>query len=82
MNKFVALLQVIAAALLGIMALATIVNLILISVRPETISVVNAIIGQGVLIVCMLAMANICLRRGLKTLRSGDSGAISEETQE
>ena len=82
MNKLVALLQVLAAALLGIMALATVVNLVLISMRPETISVVNAIIGQGVLIVCMLALANISLRKGLRTLRSGDSGDVKEDIQD
>ena len=47
MNKVVALLQVILAIVLGILALATLVNAILISTRPETISVVNAIIGLG-----------------------------------
>ena len=59
MNKLVALLQLLATVVLGIFALATAVNLILISMRPETISVVNAIIGQGILIICMLALASI-----------------------
>jgi hypothetical protein len=67
---------------LGIFALATAVNLILISMRPETISVVNAIIGQGILIICMLALASISLRKGLKGLRSDSSGTILEESQE
>ena len=82
MNKFVALLQLLATVVLGIFALATAVNLILISMRPETISVVNAIIGQGILIICMLALASISLRKGLKGLRSDSSGIISEESQE
>jgi hypothetical protein len=67
---------------LGIFALATAVNLVLISMRPETISVVNAIIGQGILIICMLALASISLRKGLKGLRSDSSGTILEESQE
>ena len=82
MNKFVALLQLLATVVLGIFALATAVNLILISMRPETISVVNAIIGQGILFICMLALASISLRKGLKGLRSDSSGTISEESQE
>ena len=82
MNKLVALLQLLATVVLGIFALATAVNLILISMRPETISVVNAIIGLGILIICMLALASISLRKGLKGLRSDSSGTISEESQE
>jgi len=82
MNKLVALLQLLATVVLGIFALATAVNLILISMRPETISVVNAIIGQGILIICMLALASISLRKGLKGLRSDSSGTILEESQE
>ena len=82
MNKLIALLQLLATVVLGIFALATAVNLILISMRPETISVVNAIIGQGILIICMLALASISLRKGLKGLRSDSSGTILEESQE
>ena len=82
MNKLIALLQLLATVVLGIFALATAVNLILISMRPETISVVNAIIGLGILIICMLALASISLRKGLKGLRSDSSGTISEESQE
>jgi|TARA_B110000467_G_C17890091_1_gene249392 hypothetical protein len=82
MKKLVALLQLLATVVLGIFALATAVNLILISMRPETISVVNAIIGQGILIICMLALASISLRKGLKGLRSDSSGTILEESQE
>ena len=82
MKKLVALLQLLATVVLGIFALATAVNLILISMRPETISVVNTIIGQGILIICMLALASISLRKGLKGLRSDSSGTILEESQE
>jgi|TARA_B110000438_G_scaffold25488_1_gene23872 hypothetical protein len=82
MKKLVALLQLLATVVLGIFALATAVNLVLISMRPETISVVNAIIGQGILIICMLALASISLRKGLKGLRSDSSGTILEESQE
>ena len=69
MNKAVAVLQLLSAALLGVVVLAIVINLVLISTRPETISVVNAMIGEGVLIVCLLAMARILLRKGLNSIR-------------
>ncbi len=68
MKKILGFIQLFLALLLLILALATGFNLILISMRPETISVVNVIIGQGVLIVLLLAFANLCLKKGRKTL--------------
>ena len=50
MKKIVGFVQLFLALLLVIAAAATGVNLVLISMRPETISVVNVIIGQGILI--------------------------------
>ena len=68
MKKILGFIQLFLALLLIILALATGFILILISMRPETISVVNVIIGQGVLIVLLLAFANLCLKKGRKTL--------------
>ena len=65
------MLQLVTAAILVVAALATAVNLVLISTRPETISVVNALIGQGLLIVCLIALARILYRKGT----SGSGGA-------
>lgn len=79
MNKLVALLQVLVAVILGMLALATLVNMVLISTRPETISVINAIIGQVILIVFLLAMATISMRKGLNNLRQARD---SQENQE
>ena len=59
MSKIIAMLQIVAAVILAVAALATAVNLVLIWSRPETISVVNTLIGQGLLIVCMIALARI-----------------------
>ena len=70
MDKLVAILQLGAATLLGIMAAATLVNLVLISSRPDTVSVMNALIGQGVVIISLIALANILFRKGLKSLRA------------
>mgnify|MGYP006115190751 CR=1 FL=1 len=64
MNKLKAILQLALATILAITAAATLVNLILITMRPETISVVNAIIGQGVIIIGLLVMSSILFRNG------------------
>jgi|GEM_PF-457422 len=71
MQKLLASLQLLAAALLALTAVATIVNLVLISTRPETISVVNTIIGQGLLAVCLAALARILLRKGWRRFNAG-----------
>jgi hypothetical protein len=71
MTKLVAIIQLLTAVIMVVAAIATGINLLLISTRPETISVVNAMIGQGVLIVCMLAIANILFRKGLTVLKAG-----------
>ena len=69
MKKFIGCIQLLLALLLAIAAASTSVNLVLISMRPETISVVNVIIGQGILIILLLAFANLCLKKGLKSLK-------------
>ena len=70
MNKLIASLQILASVALACIAVATLVNMVLISMRPETISVVNTIVGQGVIIVCMVALATILFRKGLQGFRS------------
>ena len=77
MNKFFSVLQLLLAVLAAGLALATLVNLVLISSRPETISVVNAIIGQGLVIVCLEAFARILGRKAWRTL----SGEASDRAQ-
>ena len=68
MKKILGFIQLLAALLLFISAVATGINLVFISMRPETISVVNVIVGQGILIIILLAFANLCLRKGRKSL--------------
>ena len=77
MEKFIAILQLLAAIAMGLMSAATVVNLVLISMRPETISVVNTMIGQGVIIICLAAMSNILFRRAWTRLRA-PAGASEE----
>ena len=69
MNKLLAVIQLITSALVSIMALATLVNLIFISTRPETISVVNTLVGQGVLIIILLVLATVLFKKGLAGLK-------------
>ena len=69
MNKLLAMIQLITSALVSIMALATLINLIFISTRPETISVVNTLIGQGVLIIILLVLATVLFKKGLASLK-------------
>ena len=77
MNKFFSVLQLLLAVLAAGLAVATLLNLVLISSRPETISVVNAIIGQGLLIVCLAAFARILGRKAWRAL----SGETSDRSQ-
>jgi len=69
MKKILGFVQLLLALLLAVAAAATSINLVLISMRPETISVVNVIIGQGILIILLLALANLCLKKGRKSLK-------------
>ena len=73
MHKFFSVLQLLLAVLAAGLAVATLVNLVLISSRPETISVVTAIIGQGLLIVCLAAFAKILGRKAWRALSGGTS---------
>jgi multisubunit Na+/H+ antiporter MnhF subunit len=68
MNRFYAVLQVVLAAILYLMAFAILVNTVRIAFRPETISVVNAIIGLTVMLIGSLALARILMKKGLANL--------------
>ena len=79
MNKCYAAAQLLIAAILAIASIATLVNLILIVPRPETISVVNTIIGQGVIIIFLSAMARILFRKGMAGMKSSVSDENSSD---
>lgn len=65
------------ALLLYLIVIVTIVNLVLISMRPETISVVNVFIGQGVISICLVALGRILWRKGRASLQAANSAAES-----
>jgi len=79
MNKLVAVIQLITSALVSVMALATLINLIFISTRPETISVVNTLVGQGVLISILLVLATVLFKKGVAGLRQ-DKLAVNSDS--
>lgn len=70
MNRLLAILQLFGAAICCAVAITTLINLIFISQRPETISVVNTIIGQGVLIIGFSAFSKILFSKGLKRFKA------------
>lgn len=79
MNKLIAGIQLLASALMSIAALMMLVNIIFIIPRPETISVVNVLIGGGVLVVCLAALARVLFKKGLAGLRQ-DKLATDSDT--
>ncbi|MFT4748366.1 MAG: hypothetical protein ACI9E4_000029 [Pseudohongiellaceae bacterium] len=69
MKKLTAFTQLFLALLSTIFGFTTLTNLIFISQRPETISVVNAIIGQGVLIIAFFALARVLYRKAMARIK-------------
>ncbi len=47
--------------------------------RPETISVLNVMMGDIVLIPLLLALAKICFNKGRKALEPPPTARVSEE---
>lgn len=80
MDRFIAIMQIVGGTLLAVTAAVTIHNLWNIATRPETISVVNTIIGQGVIIVCLSALSTVLFRKGLKTLKSPAEAASDDDS--
>ncbi len=69
MHRLVGILQLFVSGLLGCMALATVINMVLIAMRPETISVVNAFLGQGVIIIFLAVWSRIFFVKGMERVR-------------
>ena len=69
MDRLVGIFQLLFAGVFAATAMGTLVNMIFISTRPETISVVNAIVGQTIMIVFLLALARLLFRRGTQRVR-------------
>ena len=69
----------VAALILVILAIATGINLIFITMRPETISVLNVMMGDIMLIPLLLALAKICFNKGRQALEPRSTAGVSEE---
>ncbi len=69
MNKLLGLLQIFAAVVLVALSALTIVDMALDATSPETISVVNLLIGRIIMLACLFAVTTILVRRGLAILR-------------
>ncbi len=67
--RMVGIFQILLSGVLGISALATIINMILIAMRPETISVVNAMMGQTVMIIFLVLWSRIFFVKGRERVR-------------
>lgn len=59
------------------MAMATLVNMGFIITRPETISVVNSMIGQGVLVIGLLVIARKLFEFGNRRLKPSANSEVS-----
>ena len=70
MNRFVALLQLMLALLLVVVVIVTAHNLVNLAFRPETVSVANVLVGQGLLIVCLAALATLLFRAAWRRLKA------------
>ena len=80
MNRFLAVLQAGLAVVLFVIAAATLVNMVLIAPGAATIPVINTIIGQTVMIVCLVALGRIMWRRGITQLRAGSQESADATT--
>jgi hypothetical protein len=69
MGKLVGIIQLLFAGVFAASAIGTLINMAFIATRPETISVVNAIIGQTLMIVCLFALARILFKKGTQRVR-------------
>jgi len=78
MNKLLALLQIFGALALAALAAAAIGNMVMMANMPDTISVVNLLIGVVVIVPCLLAIARLLLRRGLAGLRGEGRNEVAK----
>ena len=86
MNRLIAILQLLGAAVLFLFALLSLINILFIVTREETISVVNAMIGLGVLVICLTAIGTVLYKKGLHNWRNqeaaGTSGRITSDASD
>jgi len=78
MEKLTPYLQLFVSAFLVVIVGVTLINLVFIILRPETISVVNVMIGQIFIMACLAALAKVLFtkgREGLKNLKASEKAS-------
>ena len=79
MLKFKPILKLLLGIILALSAVASLVNLLFIVGREETISVVNAVIGLAVLFFFLAPLAHVLIRNSLRELK-GDGADIDSQS--
>ena len=74
MQRLIAIMQFILSGLCAVLAAATLVNFGFIATRPDSLSVANVFVGQGLLIICLAALSTVLFRRARRNL-DGDTGS-------
>ena len=75
MSRVVGILQLLLSGVLGVSALATVFNMIMISMRPETVSVANAVMGQLVLVIFLGLWSRVFFVKGRERVQAAEAAA-------
>ncbi len=73
MDRMIGILQLLLSGVLGTMALATLFNIVLIAMRPETTSVASAAMGQLVVVIFLAVWSRVFFVKGQERVRSRKS---------
>ncbi len=73
MDRMIGILQLLLSGVLGTMALATLYNIVLIAMRPETTSVASAAMGQLVVVIFLAVWSRVFFVKGQERVRSSKS---------
>ncbi len=73
MDRMIGILQLLLSGVLGTMALATLYNIGLIAMRPETTSVASAAMGQLVVVIFLAVWSRVFFVKGQERVRSRKS---------
>ncbi len=72
MNRLLGMVMLVLAVVCLLAAVLTVINLGFIVMRPDSISVVNTLVGQFVVIVGALVLARLLSEAGKAKLRASD----------
>lgn len=78
MLKFKPILKLLLGVILALSAVASLVNLLFIVGREETISVINAVIGLAVLFFFLAPLAHVLIRNSLRELKGDGADTDSQ----